>query len=102
MARPEQHNCLFCGELFRADPRNARHQKYCSATGLPQSEQGGESARLAGQGGQPGLLPWTRECGAGAAVARCPPGVLAPSEGRKATEAGGARCVTRSLPRASN
>jgi hypothetical protein len=29
MARPEQHNCLFCGELFRADPRNARHQKYC-------------------------------------------------------------------------
>jgi len=30
MARPEHHNCLFCGELFRADPRNARHQKYCS------------------------------------------------------------------------
>lgn len=29
MAQPEQHNCLFCGELFRADPRNARHQKYC-------------------------------------------------------------------------
>lgn len=30
MAHPEQHNCLFCGDLFRADPRNARHQKYCS------------------------------------------------------------------------
>jgi len=30
MARPEQHNCLFCGEMFRADPRNAGHQKYCS------------------------------------------------------------------------
>ena len=30
MRRPEQHNCLFCGAKFRADPRNARHQKYCS------------------------------------------------------------------------
>ena len=30
MARSTSHNCLFCGEMFRADPRNARHQKYCS------------------------------------------------------------------------
>ena len=30
MARPEQDKCLFCGAMFRADPRNARHQKYCS------------------------------------------------------------------------
>jgi hypothetical protein len=30
MARPEQHNCLFCGAMFRAEPRNAGHQKYCS------------------------------------------------------------------------
>jgi hypothetical protein len=30
MAHPERHKCLFCGELFRVDPRNARHQKYCS------------------------------------------------------------------------
>ncbi len=30
MARPALHNCLFCGEMFRADPRNAGHQKYCS------------------------------------------------------------------------
>lgn len=32
MARPAQHNCLFCGAFFRADLRNARHQKYCSET----------------------------------------------------------------------
>ena len=32
MARPERPKCLFCGKLFRADPRNARHQKYCSET----------------------------------------------------------------------
>ena len=31
MARPAEPKCLFCGSLFRADPRNARHQKYCSA-----------------------------------------------------------------------
>ncbi len=30
MARPEQHSCLFCGEMFRAEARNAGHQKYCS------------------------------------------------------------------------
>jgi len=30
MARPGEIKCLFCGMFFRADPRNARHQKYCS------------------------------------------------------------------------
>jgi len=33
MARPEDHNCLFCGAFFRADARNAKHQKYCSEPG---------------------------------------------------------------------
>ena len=31
MARPGKLKCLFCGLMFGADPRNARHQKYCSA-----------------------------------------------------------------------
>ena len=31
MARPGKLKCLFCGSMFSADPRNARHQKYCSA-----------------------------------------------------------------------
>ncbi len=30
MARPTDHNCLFCGVFFRSDARNAKHQKYCS------------------------------------------------------------------------
>ena len=30
MAHSDLHKCLFCGALFQADPRNARHQKYCS------------------------------------------------------------------------
>jgi hypothetical protein len=29
MTRPELPKCLSCKKLFRADPRNARHQKYC-------------------------------------------------------------------------
>ena len=31
MARPKLPKCLCCGTLFRVDPRNSRHQKYCSA-----------------------------------------------------------------------
>ena len=30
MTHPELPKCLCCKKLFRVDPRNARHQKYCS------------------------------------------------------------------------
>jgi hypothetical protein len=30
MKRQRSRKCLCCGEVFRADPRNLRHQKYCS------------------------------------------------------------------------
>jgi hypothetical protein len=30
MVQSGDHNCLFCGKFFRADPRNTKHQKYCS------------------------------------------------------------------------
>lgn len=30
MKRQRSRKCLCCGEMFRADPRNLRHQKYCS------------------------------------------------------------------------
>jgi hypothetical protein len=30
MAHHEPPNCLFCGEIFQADARNAARQKYCS------------------------------------------------------------------------
>jgi len=29
MKRQRSRKCLCCGEMFRADPRNLRHQKYC-------------------------------------------------------------------------
>ncbi len=31
MKPSKSHQCLSCRESFNADPRNARHQKYCSA-----------------------------------------------------------------------
>jgi len=33
MTRPELPKCLSCKKLFRVDPRNARHQKYCCEPG---------------------------------------------------------------------
>ena len=39
MARAELPKCLFCGKLFRADPRNARHQKYCSEASCRQASK---------------------------------------------------------------
>lgn len=41
MARPAQHKCLFCGAFFRADPRNARHQKYCSEPNCRKASKAG-------------------------------------------------------------
>ena len=40
MARAGDHNCLFCGAFFRADARNAKHQKYCSEPACRQASKG--------------------------------------------------------------
>ena len=31
MSRRTRRKCRHCGRLFRPDPRNVRHQRYCSA-----------------------------------------------------------------------
>ena len=33
MKRLRRRNCKYCNELFSPDPRNRRHQKYCSKAG---------------------------------------------------------------------
>ena len=33
MKRARQRKCLCCGELFRPDPRNLRHQRHCAQPG---------------------------------------------------------------------
>ena len=69
MSTRTRRKCQHCGQLFRPDPRNVRHQRYCSA---PAREQGGEPAALAGKSGQPRLLPRPRARGPGARLAGCP------------------------------
>jgi len=39
MAHQGRHNCLFCGEFFDADARNAGHQKYCSKADCRKASQ---------------------------------------------------------------
>ena len=72
MSTRTRRKCRHCGQLFRPDPRNVRHQRYCSAPACRAREQGGESAALAGQSGQPRLLPRPRARGSGARLARPP------------------------------
>ena len=72
MTTRTRRKCRHCGQLFRPDPRNLRHQRYCSAKECRRREQGGESAALASQSREPGLLPRSRADGSGARLARRP------------------------------
>ena len=51
------------------------------ATGLPESEQEGQSDALAEQAGEPGLFLRQRSCGSGAAVAEGSSRILASKKG---------------------
>ncbi|WP_240975187.1 hypothetical protein [Paraburkholderia aromaticivorans] len=39
MKRQRQRQCSGCGALFRPDPRNVRHQRYCSALACRQASK---------------------------------------------------------------
>jgi hypothetical protein len=39
MKRQRQRKCLGCGAWFRADPRNVKHQRYCSAPACRQASK---------------------------------------------------------------
>ena len=39
MKRQRQRKCWGCGALFRPDPRNVRHQRYCSAPACRQASE---------------------------------------------------------------
>src|ERR1700704_4133865 len=42
MTQRRRRKCRYCGNLFRADPRNRRHQKYCS---IPACREAAKAAR---------------------------------------------------------
>ena len=45
MARGDRRKCLCCRKLFRPDPRNRRHQRYCSAAGCRAASKAASQAR---------------------------------------------------------
>jgi hypothetical protein len=45
MARGDRRKCKCCLKLFRPDPRNLRHQHYCSATGCRAASKAASQAR---------------------------------------------------------
>ena len=45
MAGGDRRKCKCCLKLFRPDPRNRRHQRYCSATGCRAASKSASQAR---------------------------------------------------------
>lgn len=45
MERGRRRKCLGCKELFRADPRNRRHQRYCSKPGCRRASHAASQRR---------------------------------------------------------
>ena len=45
MGRGDHRKCTCCLELFRPDPRNRRHQFYCSASGCRAASKTASQAR---------------------------------------------------------
>jgi hypothetical protein len=49
MKRQRQRKCLGCGVLFRPDPRNVRHQRYCSRPACRQASKAASQHRWLSQ-----------------------------------------------------
>ena len=45
MMKRRRRKCLNCGQLFRPDPRNVRHQWYCSALACRKASKAASQAR---------------------------------------------------------
>jgi len=45
MKRSRRRKCRHCGQLFRPDPRNRHHQRYCSATACRQASKAASQRR---------------------------------------------------------
>ena len=53
MARGDRRKCKCCLKLFRPDPRNRRHQRYCSATACRAASKTAGQARWLATPGRP-------------------------------------------------
>jgi hypothetical protein len=50
MIKRRRRKCLNCGELYRPDARNLRHQRYCSAPGCRQASKAASQRRWLAKG----------------------------------------------------
>ena len=81
MAGGDRRKCKCCLKLFRPDPRNRRHQRYCSCRRLSSGQQSRQPSTLARHGREPRLLPRPGERRPGPGVAVAPSRLLA--QGRR-------------------
>ncbi len=49
MKQQRRRKCLHCRELFRSDPRNLRHQRYCSKRACRQASKAASQRRWLGK-----------------------------------------------------
>jgi hypothetical protein len=71
MGRGDRRKCTCCCKLFRPDPRNRRHQRYCSAPVCRAASKAASQA-LARQAREPRLFPRPGERRSGPALAIAP------------------------------
>jgi len=97
MARPADHNCLFCGVLFRADARNAKHQKYCSETACRKASKAASRRTWLSKAQNQDYFRGPENVARVQAWRATHPGYWRRARGQTGTTAGPAACVTRSL-----
>ena len=59
MARGDRRKCKCCLKLFRPDPRNLRHQRYCLATGCRAASKAASQARWLAKPENQSYTPFT-------------------------------------------
>ena len=90
MAGTERRKCKCCHKLFRPDPRNRHHQRYCAAPSCRAASKAASQARWLAAPENRDYFPWLGECRPGEGVAIAPSRLLAQAAADR-------RCVTRSL-----
>jgi hypothetical protein len=89
MARRRRRKCKCCRRLFRIDPSNRRHQRYCSAPRCRRASKAASQARWLAPAGQTATTSATP----GTPPASVPGGRVIPATGAGCSATG--NCVTR-------
>ena len=91
MTKRRRRKCLNCGQLFRPDPRNLRHQRYCPEPACRKASKAASQARWLAKPQNEGYFRGPEHCGSRAGLAG----------GQPRLRAAGPACATRGLVDAS-